>query len=215
MKRHMGIGRRLAPLLDRDRRLSELLFYLLFTLPGSPVLYYGDEIQMGDNLYLGDRDSVRTPMQWTPDRNGGFSRADFAQLYLPPLMDPVYGFSAVNVEAQQRNPSSFLHWMRRILSVRREFPVLGTGSLDVIASANPSVLAFVRSSPDRPERGPVNPVLCVHNLSRLAQPAELHVDRWAGRQPIELLGRVAFPLIGTEPYRLTLAPYGSHCFELA
>ena len=125
MKRHMGIGRRLAPLLDRDRRLSELLYYLLFTLPGSPVLYYGDEIQMGDNLYLGDRDSVRTPMQWTPDRNGGFSRADFAQLYLPPLMDPVYGFSAVNVEAQQRNPSSFLHWIRRILAVRREFPVLG------------------------------------------------------------------------------------------
>ena len=122
MKRHMGIGRRLAPLLDRDRRLSEFLYYLLFTLPGSPVLYYGDEIQMGDNLYLGDRDSVRTPMQWTPDRNGGFSRADFAQLYLPPLMDPVYGFTAVNVEAQQRNPSSFLHWMRRILAVRREFP---------------------------------------------------------------------------------------------
>ena len=165
MKRHMGIGRRLAPLLDRDRRLSELLFYLLFTLPGSPVLYYGDEIQMGDNLYLGDRDSVRTPMQWTPDRNGGFSRADFAQLYLPPLMDPVYGFSAVNVEAQQRNPSSFLHWMRRILAVRREFPVLGTGELEMISSANPSVLAFVRSSLDHPDRGPVNPVLCVHNLS--------------------------------------------------
>ena len=153
MKRHMGIGRRLAPLLDRDRRLSELLYYLLFTLPGSPVLYYGDEIQMGDNLYLGDRDSVRTPMQWTPDRNGGFSRADFAQLYLPPLMDPVYGFSAVNVEAQQRNPSSFLHWMRRILAVRREFPVLGTGDLDVVSSANPSVLAFVRSAPARPGPG--------------------------------------------------------------
>jgi maltose alpha-D-glucosyltransferase/alpha-amylase len=215
MKRHMGIGRRLAPLLDRDRRLSELLYYLLFTLPGSPVLYYGDEIQMGDNLYLGDRDSVRTPMQWTPDRNGGFSRADFAQLYLPPLMDPVYGYSAVNVEAQQRNPSSFLHWMRRILSVRREFPVLGTGELEVIASANPAVLAFVRSAPDRPDRGPVNPVLCVHNLSRLGQPAELHVGRWVGRQPIELLGRVAFPLIGTDPYPVTLAPYGSLCFELA
>jgi maltose alpha-D-glucosyltransferase/alpha-amylase len=215
MKRHMGIGRRLAPLLDRDRRLSELLYYLLFTLPGSPVLYYGDEIQMGDNLYLGDRDSVRTPMQWTPDRNGGFSRADFAQLYLPPLMDPVYGFAAVNVEAQQRNPSSFLHWMRRILAVRREFPVLGTGDLEVVPSANPSVLAFVRSAPDRPDRGPVNPVLCVHNLSRLAQPAELHVEHWAGRQPIELLGRVAFPLIGTGPYPATLAPYGSQCFELA
>src|SRR5271165_1329096 len=145
MKRHMGIGRRLAPLLDRDRRLSELLFYLLFTLPGSPVLYYGDEIQMGDNLYLGDRDSVRTPMQWTPDRNGGFSRAYFAQLYLPPLMDPVYGYSAVNVEAQQRNPSSFLHWMRRMLAVRRQFPVFGTGSVQMVTSANPSVLAFVRT----------------------------------------------------------------------
>jgi maltose alpha-D-glucosyltransferase / alpha-amylase len=215
MKRHMGIGRRLAPLLDRDRRLSELLYYLLFTLPGSPVLYYGDEIQMGDNLYLGDRDSVRTPMQWTPDRNGGFSRADFAQLYLPPLMDPVYGFSAVNVEAQQRNPSSFLHWMRRILAVRREFPVLGTGDLHVVSSANPSVLAFVRSAPDRADRGPINPVLCVHNLSRLSQPAELHIERWVGRQPIELLGRVAFPLIGTDPYPVTVASYGSLCFELA
>ncbi len=215
MKRHMGIGRRLAPLLDRDRRLTELLIYLLFTLRGSPVLYYGDEIQMGDNVYLGDRDSVRTPMQWTPDRNGGFSRADFAQLYLPPLMDPVYGFQAVNVEAEQRNPSSFLHWMRRLLAVRREFPVFGTGDLKVIPSANPSVLAFVRSAPDAPERGPVNPVLCVHNLSRLAQPAELDAGRWIGRQPIELLGRVAFPLIGSIPYPVTLAPYGSQCFELA
>ena len=211
----MGIRRRLAPLLDNDRRLAELLYYLLFTLPGSPVLYYGDEIQMGDNVYLGDRDSVRTPMQWTPDRNAGFSRADFAQLYLPPLMDPVYGFSAVNVEAQQRNPSSFLHWMRRMLAVRREFPVFGTGELDFLPSANPSVLAFVRWTPDRPERGPVNPVLCVHNLSRLAQPAEIQLQRWLGRQPIELLGRVAFPLVGTDPYRITLGSHGSLCFELA
>jgi maltose alpha-D-glucosyltransferase/alpha-amylase len=115
MRRHMGIGRRLAPLLDNDRRLAELLQALLFSLPGSPVLYYGDEILMGDNVYLGDRDSVRTPMQWSPDRNGGFSRGDFAQLYLPPLMDPVYGFEAVNVEAQQRNPSSFLQWIRSLL----------------------------------------------------------------------------------------------------
>ncbi len=215
MKRHMGIGRRLAPLLDRDRRLTELLFSLLFTLPGSPVLYYGDEIQMGDNLYLGDRDSVRTPMQWTPDRNGGFSRADFAQLYLPPLMDPVYGFAAVNVEAEQRNSSSFLHWMRRILAVRRQFPVLGTGNLQVVSSANPSVLAYVRTARDPAAPDAVNPVLCVHNLSKLAQPAELHVERWAGAQPIELLGRVAFPLIGPEPYPLTLGPYGTLSFELA
>ena len=216
MKRHMGIGRRLAPLLDLDRRLAELLFSVLFTLRGSPVLYYGDEIQMGDNLYLGDRDSVRTPMQWTPDRNGGFSRADFAQLYLPPLMDPVYGFAGVNVEAQQRNPSSFLHWMRRMLAVRREFPVLGTGTLEVVSSANPSVLAFVRSDRRSPGsgRGAGNPVLCVHNLSRMAQPAAIAAAEWAGRQPIELLGRVAFPLIGVEPYTVTLGSYGSLSFEL-
>ena len=182
MKRHMGIGRRLAPLLDRDRRLSELLYYLLFTLPGSPVLYYGDEIQMGDNLYLGDRDSVRTPMQWTPDRNGGFSRADFAQLYLPPLMDPVYGFSAVNVEAQQRNPSSFLHWMRRILAVRREFPVLGTGDLDVVSSANPSVLAFVRSAPARPRPGTGQPG-AVRPQPQPAGPARRAPRRALGRTP--------------------------------
>jgi len=126
MKRHMGIGRRLAPLLDGNRRLAELLYSLLLSLPGSPVIYYGDELLMGDNIYLGDRDSVRTPMQWSPDRNGGFSRADFAQLYLPPLMDPVYGFAAVNVEAQQRNPGSFLHWMRQLLIQRRSLPILAT-----------------------------------------------------------------------------------------
>ena len=145
MRRHMGIGRRLAPLLDGDRRLAQLLYALLFSLPGSPVIYYGDELLMGDNLYLGDRDSVRTPMQWSPDRNGGFSRADFAQLYLPPLMDPVYGFESVNVEAQQRNPSSFLHWIRSILQTRKQFPVFGTGSFEVVPCANPSVLAYVRS----------------------------------------------------------------------
>jgi maltose alpha-D-glucosyltransferase/alpha-amylase len=216
MKRHMGIGRRLAPLLDRDRRLSELLFSILFTLRGSPVLYYGDEVQMGDNLYLGDRDSVRTPMQWSPDRNGGFSRADFAQLYLPPLMDPIYGFAAVNVEAQQRNPSSFVHWMRRMLAVRRQFPVFGTGTVQMVTSANPSVLAFVRTDRRSPETGRevANPMLCVHNLSRMAQPATVDVAEWAGRQPVELLGRVAFPLIGTEPYAVTLGPYGSLSFEL-
>jgi len=241
MKRHMGIGRRLAPLLDRDRRLTELLNSLLLSLPGSPVLYYGDEIQMGDNLYLGDRDSVRTPMQWTPDRNGGFSRADFAQLYLPPLMDPVYGFAAVNVEAQQRNPSSFLHWMKRMLAVRRQFSVFGTGAFEALPCANPSVLAFVRSAPDGVEgadgwhgitlggAGPdpsqaggpgaaggdeINPVLCIHNLSRFSQPAELYLGRWAGRQPVELLGRVPFPVVGTSPYPVTLAPYGFQWFEL-
>ncbi len=144
MKRNLGIGRRLAPLVDSDRRVAELLNSLLFSLPGSPVLYYGDEIGMGDNIYLGDRDGVRTPMQWTPDRNAGFSRADFAQLYLPPLMDPVYGYQAVNVEAQMRNPSSLLHWMRRMLEVRRQHPVFGTGTMTVVSTDNPSVLAYVR-----------------------------------------------------------------------
>ena len=154
MRRHMGIGRRLAPLLDGDRRLAQLLYALLFSLPGSPVIYYGDELLMGDNLYLGDRDSVRTPMQWSPDRNGGFSRADFAQLYLPPLMDPVYGYEAVNVEAQQRNPSSFLHWIRSILQTRKQFPLFGTGSFEVVPCANPSVLAYVRSPvPPAPSPG--------------------------------------------------------------
>jgi len=213
MKRHMGIGRRLAPLLDRDRRLTELLNSLILSLPGSPVLYYGDEIQMGDNLYLGDRDSVRTPMQWTPDRNGGFSRADFAQLYLPPLMDPVYGFSAVNVEAQQRNPSSFLHWMKRMLEVRRQFSVFGTGEFEALPCANPSVLAFVRSAPGGDVED-INPVLCIYNLSRFSQPAELYLGRWADRQPVELLGRVPFPVVGTSPYPVTLAPYGFQWFEL-
>ncbi len=213
MKRHMGIGRRLAPLLDRDRRLTELLNSLILSLPGSPVLYYGDEIQMGDNLYLGDRDSVRTPMQWTPDRNGGFSRADFAQLYLPPLMDPVYGFSAVNVEAQQRNPSSFLHWMKRMLEVRRQFSVFGTGAFEALPCANPSVLAFVRSAHDGDDEE-INPVLCIHNLSRFSQPAELYLGRWADRQPVELLGRVPFPVVGTSPYPVTLAPYGFQWYEL-
>lgn len=216
MKRHMGIGRRLAPLLEGDRRQAELLYSLLFTLRGSPVLYYGDEIQMGDNLYLGDRDSVRTPMQWSPDRNGGFSRADFAQLYLPPLMDPIYGFPAVNVESQQRNPSSFLHWMRSMLAVRRQFPVFGVGSLEVVATGNPAVLAFVRA--DRraagSDRDRVHPVLCVHNLSRHPQPAGLALAGWEGSLPVELLGRVAFPAVGAEPYPVTLGPYGSLLLEL-
>jgi maltose alpha-D-glucosyltransferase / alpha-amylase len=253
MKRHMGIGRRLAPLLDGDRRLAELLYALLLSLPGSPVLYYGDELLMGDNIYLGDRDSVRTPMQWSPDRNGGFSRADFEQLYLPPIMDPVYGFGAVNAESQRRNPGSFLHWLRQLLVERRSLPVLGDGEMDLIECPNPSVLAFVRSGTavawvDQPEWGwpapdaprermwsrwggwnsgesaapeplrgePVRQaVLCVHNLSRFAQPAALQLSAWAGWTPNEILGRVPFPVIGEEPYSVTLGPYGYLWLELA
>jgi maltose alpha-D-glucosyltransferase/alpha-amylase len=213
MKRNIGIGRRLATLVDNDRRVAELLHSLLFSLPGSPVLYYGDEIGMGDNIYLGDRDGVRTPMQWSPDRNAGFSRADFAQLYLPPLMDPVYGYQAVNVEAQLRNPSSLLHWMRRMLEVRRQHPVFGTGTMTVVSTDNPSVLAYVREPAEGD--GAADPVLCVANLSRFAQPAMLPLQRWVGMTPIELVGRVPFPTVGESSYFVTLPPYGFYWFALA
>jgi maltose alpha-D-glucosyltransferase/alpha-amylase len=220
MKLNLGIRRRLMPLLDGDRRLAELFHALLFSLPGSPVMYYGDEIGMGDNVYLGDRDSVRTPMPWSPDRNAGFSTADFAQLYLPPLMDPVYGYQAVNVEAQMRNASSFLQWVRRMLHVRRQHPVFGTGRFDVIDVDNPSIFAYVRSGPERmPDERPGertgDTVLCVHNLSRMAQPCELPLTRFAGRRPIELLGRVPFPQIGELPYLLTLPSFGFFWFDLS
>jgi maltose alpha-D-glucosyltransferase / alpha-amylase len=208
MKRNIGIGRRLAPLVDNNRAVAELLHALLFSLPGSPVLYYGDEIGMGDNIYLGDRDGVRTPMQWTPDRNAGFSKADFAQLYLPPLMDPVYGYQAVNVEAMQRDAGSFLHWMQRVLQVRRQHgDVLGLGSLEILSAENPSVLAFLRQLGDRI-------MLCVNNLSRFAQPVELHLARLSGKMPVELFGRVPFPPIGELPYFLTLGGHGFYWFEL-
>jgi len=207
MRRNIGIGRRLATLVDNDRRVAELLHSLLFSMPGSPILYYGDELLMGDNIYLGDRDSVRTPMQWSPDRNAGFSRGDFAQLYLPPLMDPVYGFQSVNVESQLRNPSSFLHWMKRMLEVRKQHPVFGPGTFEALPAANPSVLAYVRSAPD-------DIVLCVANLSRFAQPCELQLAAWEGRTPVELLGRVPFPRVGELPYFITLGPYSFYWLEL-
>jgi maltose alpha-D-glucosyltransferase/alpha-amylase len=207
MKVNVGIRRRLAPLLDNDRRVAELLHALLFSLPGSPVMYYGDEIGMGDNIYLGDRDGVRTPMQWSPDRNAGFSRAEFARLHLPPLMDPVYGYQAVNVEAALLDPSSLLHWVRRMLEVRRQHPLFGAGTFSVLGVENPSVLAFVRE-----HEGDV--VVCVNNLSRFAQPAELQLGAYEGWTPQELLGRVQFPRIGELPYFVTLAPYSFYWFAL-
>jgi maltose alpha-D-glucosyltransferase/alpha-amylase len=213
MRRNVGIARRLFPLLDNDRRVAELFHTLLYSMPGSPVMYYGDEIGMGDNIFLGDRDGVRTPMQWTPDRNGGFSTADFAQLYTAPLMDPVYGFARVNVEAQQRDPSSFLHWVRRLLQVRREHPVFGLGSFEVLEASNPSVLAFIREY-ERPDPGVVDRVLCVSNLSKAPQPVELSLQRFDGLVPVELTGGVRFPPIGELPYFVTLAPYGSYWFAL-
>jgi maltose alpha-D-glucosyltransferase/alpha-amylase len=207
MKLNIGIRRRLAPLVENDRRVMELFHAMLFSLPGSPILYYGDEIGMGDNVFLGDRDGVRTPMQWSPDRNAGFSRADFAQLYSAPLMDPVYGFQALNVEGELRDPSSLLHWLQRMLQVRKRHPLFGIGSFEVLSAENPSVLAYVREWEG-------DTVLCVNNLSRFAQPVELSLQRFEGRTPIELLGRVPFPRIGELPYLLTLGPYGFYWFQI-
>ncbi len=210
MRRNVGISRRLLPLVEGDRRQAELLHSLLFTLPGTPILYYGDEIGMGDNIHLGDRDGVRTPMQWTPDRNGGFSYADFATLYLPPSMDPVYGFGARNVESSQRNPASFLQWMRRMIQVRRDHEVFGLGGLDLLPATNSAVLGYIRT----PESSRQRPILCVANFSAAAQPVELALGRYAGHQPVELMGGVEFPRVGELPYLLTLPPFGFLTFEL-
>jgi maltose alpha-D-glucosyltransferase/alpha-amylase len=207
MKLNLGIRRRLAPLLDNGRDEIELLTAILFSLPGSPVLYYGDEIGMGDNVYLGDRDGVRTPMQWTGDRNAGFSRADWAQLYLPPLMDPVYGYQAVNVEAQLRIPTSLLRWIRRFIALRKEHPVFGLGTYEVLRPENPRIFAHIRRYAD-------DIVLCVHNLARSAQAVELDLSRFAGLEPEEMFGHSRFPAIGELPYLLTLAPRGFFWFQL-
>ena len=208
MKMNVGIRRRLAPLLDNNRRALELFHALLFSLPGSPIMYYGDEIGMGDNIYLGDRDGVRTPMQWSIDRNGGFSRADFAQLYAPPIMDPVYGFQSLNVEAQQRNPHSLLHWVRNLIAVRKNHSVFGTGDFLALETTNPKVLAFLRGDKDK------NPILVVANLGSSSQPVELDLSRYAGRTPLEMSARTPFPAIGELSYLLTLAPHGFYWFVL-
>ena len=207
MKLNLGIRRRLAPLLDNGRDEIELMHAILFSLPGSPVLYYGDEIAMGDNVFLGDRDGVRTPMQWTGDRNGGFSRADFAQLYAPPLMDPVYGFQAVNVEAQLRTPTSMLRWVHRFVSLRKEHPVFGFGTYEPIEPSNSRIFAHLRRFED-------DLVLCVHNLARSAQAVELDLSEYEGRYPVELFGRSRFPRIGQLPYLLTLGSRGFYWFAL-
>jgi maltose alpha-D-glucosyltransferase/alpha-amylase len=207
MKLNLGIRRRLAPLLDNNRDEIELMHAILFSLPGSPVLYYGDEVGMGDNVYLGDRDGVRTPMQWTGDRNAGFSRADWAQLYLQPLMDPVYGFSAVNVEAQLRTPNSLLRWLHRFVALRKEHPVFGLGTYEPLTSTNHRVFAHIRRWED-------DIILCVHNLARSAQAVELDLSAFSGMIPEEMFGRSRFPAIGELPYLLTLAPRGFFWFQL-
>jgi maltose alpha-D-glucosyltransferase/alpha-amylase len=201
MKSNIGIARRLAPLLENSRDQIELFTGLLLSLPGSPVLYYGDEIGMGDNIYLGDRDGVRTPMQWNADRNAGFSVADPQALYLPLILDPVYGYQALNVEAQMRSSSSLLHWTRKMLGIRKQHPVFGMGTYEELGASNPSVLAFVREFGD-------DLVLCVNNLSRFPQPVELDLSRFEGRRLVELSGGVQFPYIGELPYLLSLSGHG-------
>ena len=204
---NVGIRRRLAPLMGNNRRRLELLNSVLFSLPGTPIVYYGDEIGMGDNMYLGDRNGVRTPMQWTNDRNAGFSRADPPKLYSPIVMDPVFGYQAVNVETQERDGASLLQWMRNLIGLRKLFPAFAVGSLEFIEAANRRVLAYVRQDSQ-------DTILCVANLSRSVQPVELDLHAFAGCVPIEMLGYTELPAIGTQPYFLTLGPYGFYWFEL-
>ena len=210
---NLGIRRRLAPLMERDRRRIELLNSLLLSMPGTPTLYYGDEIGMGDNIYLGDRDGVRTPMQWSIDRNGGFSRADPASLVLPPIMDPQYGFQSVNVETQAQDPHSLLNWTRRMLAVRKQSKAFGRGRLNMLSPANRRILAYTREFTG--EDGRTEIILCVANVSRSAQAAELDLSAYAGMVPVEMLGGNAFPPIGQLHFLLTLAPYGFYWFVLA
>jgi maltose alpha-D-glucosyltransferase / alpha-amylase len=207
MKANIGIRRRLAPLLENDRNQLELFTALLMSLPGSPVLYYGDEIGMGDNIWLGDRDGVRSPMQWTPDRNAGFSTADPGRLYLPLIMDPVYGYQAVNVEAQSHSSTSLLHWTRHMIEIRKRHGAFGLGEFHELGGSNPSVLAYVRSHGE-------DTVLCVNNMSRFPQPVELDLSAWRGCAPHELTGGVPFPRIGELPYLLTLPGHGFYWFSI-
>jgi len=213
MRINVGIRRRLAPLVDNNRRRIELLNSLLLSFPGTPILYYGDEIGMGDNIYLGDRNGVRTPMQWNSDRNAGFSRALPAKLYFPVIMDPIWGYQAINVEAQQSDPSSLLHWMRNMIALRKLFRVFGRGTLEFLDPENRKILAYIRHL-DAEESAPPETVLCVANLSRFAQPVSLDLRQFAGMIPVEMLGYVSFPRIDSTPYAITLAPYSFFWLEL-
>ena len=204
---NVGIRRRLAPLMENDPAKIQLMNSLLFSMPGSPTVYYGDELGMGDNIYLGDRNSVRTPMQWSPDRNGGFSRADPQSLYLPPIMDPVYGYASVNVEAQSREPSSLLNWTRRMLAVRKTCKAFGRGTFELLRPGNRTILAYVRRYENQA-------ILCVVNLKRSAQAVELNLAQFRGRVPVEMIGRSSFPPIGELPYMLTLPGYAFYWFDL-
>ena len=205
---NVGIRRRLAPLMENDRRKIELMTSLLLSMPGTPIIYYGDEIGMGDNIYLGDRDGVRTPMQWSADRNGGFSRADMQRLYLPPIMDPVYGYASTNAEAQERNSSSLLQWMRRVIGVRQAHRVFGRGGITFLHPDNRHIAAYVRDF-----EGEV--VLCVANLARTPQAVSLDLSRYNGRTPVEMIGWSAFPQIVDDRYVITLHGHDFFWFLLA
>src|SRR5690606_13145108 len=193
MRANIGIRRRLAPLLDNDRNQIELFTALLLSLPGSPVMYYGD--------------AVRTPMQWTPDRNAGFSSSDPGRLFLPTIMDPVYGYQVTNVEASMASPSSLLHWTRRMIEIRKQNPAFGLGTYTELPSSNPAVLASLREYED-------DLVLCVNTFSRFAQPTALDLSAFEGRHPVELFGGVRFPAVGELPYLLTLGGHGFYWFRL-
>src|ERR1700704_125467 len=204
---NLGIRRRLAPLLDNDTDKIKLMNSLLLSMPGSPIIYYGDELGMGDNVFIGARKGGRTPMQWSPDRNAGFSRADPQRLYLPPVMDAVYGYPSTNVEAQSRDPSSLLSWTRRMLSVRKTSRAFGRGARRFLRPGNRKILVYLREFDD-------DTILCVANLSRSAQPVKLNLSLFKGRVPMEMLGRTAFPPIGELPYLLTISAYGFYWFKL-
>jgi maltose alpha-D-glucosyltransferase/alpha-amylase len=208
MRLNVGIRRRLAPLLDNSHRRIQLLNSLLLSLPGSPFLYYGDEIGMGDNIYLGDRDGVRTPMQWSSDRNAGFSKADFEKLYFPVINNPVYGFQSVNVDSQMRYDTSLLNWMRQMILLRKEHHVFGRGSMRFVKPENRKIFAFVREYGD-------DKVLCVFNLSQFAQPVELELAEFEGYTPVEMLGKTRFPVVRVgAAYQLALSPFGFYWFQL-
>jgi maltose alpha-D-glucosyltransferase/alpha-amylase len=208
MRLNVGIRRRLAPLLDYNRPLIELVNSLLLSMPGSPIIYYGDEIGMGDNVFLGDRNGVRTPMQWTGDRNAGFSRSDPARLFAPPIMDPLYGYQAINVEAQERSPSSLLNWMRRMLALRRQYPTFGRGTFEPLATSNRRVLAYVREDAQQQ-------IVVVSNMARTVQPVHVDLSRFKGMHLVEIIGNTEMPPIGDDPYFLTLAPHGFYWFQLS
>src|SRR5713226_5225577 len=204
---NLGIRRRLAPLLGNDRRKIELLNCLLFSLPGTPVIYYGDEIGMGDNIYLGDRNGVRTPMQWSADRNAGFSRANPQRLYLPIIIGPEYHYEAMNAEVQQQNLHSLLWWMKRLITLRKRFQAFGRGSIEFLSPANRKILVFTR-------RFQQELILVIANLSRFVQFAELDLSAFKGMVPVELFGQTDFPRIGDLPYFLTLGPHAFYWFKL-